>query len=364
MFKKRERKGSKRAREEPAAASADEPAHATIVAKERKQTRGAHFGTRGDDDGDSDDDDRMQGAAVFASSRDVAPVEHRGGAFAHQDFDTDKDQDARALLRRKFELQEAGATNDETGLYQGQAGYKSYVKLNEAQIGANKYTGTKGPIRAPSFVRNTCRFDYQPDVCKDYKDTGFCGYGDSCKFMHDRGDYKTGWQLEAEYQRQKERDKEREMLGKLGEPDSDDEREANRFRVGAGAEELPFACHLCRGPFKDPMMTTCGHYYCASCASAHFREKNTRCPICEKQTYGMLNAAPKLRAKAKVAGGFDALFQKSLVVDDEEEDVDDYKGAGDYGAPDQAPGAARPTPESRRAQLPAGSWQSVDPRNL
>ena len=104
MFKKRERKGSKRAREEPAAASAEEPAHATIVAKERKQTRGAHFGTRGDDDGDSDDDDRMQGAAVFASSRDVAPVEHRGGAFAHQDFDTDKDQDARALLRRKFEL--------------------------------------------------------------------------------------------------------------------------------------------------------------------------------------------------------------------------------------------------------------------
>ena len=53
----------------------------------------------------------------------------------------------------------------------------------------------------------------------------------------------------------------------------------------------------------------------------------------------------------------------TLVVD-EEEDVDDYKGAGDYGAPDQAPGAARPTPESRRAQLPAGSWQSVDPRNL
>ncbi|KAH8065266.1 hypothetical protein JL720_12871 [Aureococcus anophagefferens] len=327
MFKKRERKGSKRARE-PAAASADEPAHATIVAKERKQTRGAHFGTRGDDDGDSDDDDRMQGAAVFASSATSRPSS-TAAAFAHQDFDTDKDQDARALLRRKFELQEAGATNDETGLYQGQAGYKSYVKLNEAQIGANKYTGTKGPIRAPSFVRNTCRFDYQPD-------------------------------LEAEYQRQKERDKEREMLGKLGEPDSDDEREANKFRVGAGAEELPFACHLCRGPFKDPMMTTCGHYYCASCASSHFREKNTRCPICEKQTYGMLNAAPKLRAKAK-ARAASTLF-KSLVVD-EEEDVDDYKGAGDYGAPDQAPGAARPTPEPPRA-APAGSWQSVDPRNL
>jgi hypothetical protein len=40
------------------------------------------------------------------------------------------------------------------------------------------------------------RFDYQPDICKDYKETGFCSYGDSCKFLHDRGDYKSGWELE------------------------------------------------------------------------------------------------------------------------------------------------------------------------
>ena len=40
------------------------------------------------------------------------------------------------------------------------------------------------------------RFDYQPDVCKDYKETGFCGYGDACKFVHDRSDYKSGWEIE------------------------------------------------------------------------------------------------------------------------------------------------------------------------
>ena len=34
-----------------------------------------------------------------------------------------------------------------------------------------------GPIRAPTNIRTTCRFDYQPDICKDYKDTGFCGFG-------------------------------------------------------------------------------------------------------------------------------------------------------------------------------------------
>ena len=56
----------------------------------------------------------------------------------------------------------------------------------------------KGPIRAPAHLRATVRWDYAPDICKDYKETGFCGFGDSCKFLHDRSDYKHGWQLERE----------------------------------------------------------------------------------------------------------------------------------------------------------------------
>lgn len=382
MFKKRERKGAGRKRErEPVAADAgdgggastasaggggegEDDGHATIYRKEAKPKRGARFDTRGEDDGDSDDE-RMQGAAVFASTRTVEAIEHRGGAFASAEIDADASNDARAILERAYAAQRAGETNDDTKLYTGAANYKSYVAIDEARIGGNKYSGTKGPIRAPQFVRNTCRFDYQPDVCKDYKDTGFCGYGDSCKFAHDRGDYKTGWQLEAEWQRQKEKKKAREMLGKFGE-DSDEERERDKFRVGTNDDDLPFACHLCRGAFRDPMRTTCDHYFCANCAQAHFRDKSTRCPICEKQTYGMLNAAPKLRAKAKAAGGFEELLQSSLVVDAEEE-ADDYAGSekpGKYGAPDQAPGAAKPTPESMRATIPSGSWASVDPRNL
>ena len=35
----------------------------------------------------------------------------------------------------------------------------------------------KGPIRAPANLRATVRWDYQPDICKDYKETGFCGFG-------------------------------------------------------------------------------------------------------------------------------------------------------------------------------------------
>mmetsp|Transcript_7024 Transcript_7024/g.20636 ORF Transcript_7024/g.20636 Transcript_7024/m.20636 type:complete len:367 (-) Transcript_7024:25-1125(-) len=366
MFKKRTKKGQamKREREEaPAQPGAAAPAedHAQIVKKQHKQARGSYFGKNHDEDADSDDEDRMQGAAVFASSRDTGPIEHRGGAFEYAEVDADASNDTRAQLEKSYALQREGEAGD--GVYRGQANYKSFTRIDEARIGGNKYSGTKGPIRAPQFVRNTCRFDYQPDVCKDYKDTGFCGYGDSCKFMHDRGDYKTGWQLEAEFQRQKERQKEREMMGKLDGPDSDEERERDKYRVKPGEEDLPFACHFCRGPFTEPMMTTCGHYFNADCASKHFREKGTRCPICEKQTYGILNAAPKLRAKAKKMGGFEKMFEDGLRVPG---DDDDGKPAEDpsnlaYGAPGQKPGAARPVAEDFTAN---GLWQSVDPRNL
>ncbi|KAJ0791280.1 putative transcription factor C3H family [Helianthus annuus] len=40
-------------------------------------------------------------------------------------------------------------------------------------------------------LRASARLDYQPNICKDYKETGYFGHGYSCKFMHDFGDYKS-----------------------------------------------------------------------------------------------------------------------------------------------------------------------------
>lgn len=34
-----------------------------------------------------------------------------------------------------------------------------------------------GPIKAPTNVRTITVTDFAPDVCKDYKQTGFCGFG-------------------------------------------------------------------------------------------------------------------------------------------------------------------------------------------
>ncbi|KAF4464870.1 pre-mRNA splicing factor cwc24 [Fusarium albosuccineum] len=58
----------------------------------------------------------------------------------------------------------------------------------------------KGPTRASTNVRTTTTIDFAPDVCKDYRKTGFCAFGDSCVFLHDRSDMKQGWQLDREWE--------------------------------------------------------------------------------------------------------------------------------------------------------------------
>ena len=90
-------------------------------------------------------------------------------------------------------------------MYRGATGYHQYIMKTEAQLSANKYTGTQGPIRNTGHIAISNRFDYQPgqlhfiffilEICKDYKETGYCSFGDSCKFIHDRGDYKTGYEI-------------------------------------------------------------------------------------------------------------------------------------------------------------------------
>lgn len=59
------------------------------------------------------------------------------------------------------------------------------TESEKATTSGNK-SWTKGPLKAPGNLRATVRWDYQPDLCKDFKETGYCGFGDSCKFLHDR----------------------------------------------------------------------------------------------------------------------------------------------------------------------------------
>ncbi len=153
----------------------------------------------------------------------------------------------------------------------------------------------KGPIRAPTNLRATVRWDYAPDICKDYKETGFCGFGDSCKFLHDRSDYKHGWQLERDWEMQ-QAEKKPKSLYRKNEADSDDADDEHKYEIKEAqnsdedADGVPFKCIICRESFVDPVVTKCKHYFCEKCFVKH-NKKSSKCYACNTQTLGIFTVA-------------------------------------------------------------------------
>jgi RING finger protein 113A len=98
---------------------------------------------------------------------------YSGDATATSEIDTAKDRDARAILERC--ATQNGPDAPMSGVYKGLNSYTKFSRAVEpAELGGiAKRSGTQGPIRAPAFIRTTSRFDYQPNICKDYKETGF-----------------------------------------------------------------------------------------------------------------------------------------------------------------------------------------------
>ncbi|GMN62798.1 hypothetical protein TIFTF001_031876 [Ficus carica] len=207
--------------------------------------------------------------------------------------------DARAIRERVLKsaeeaLKGKGKNTGDEKLYKGIHGYTDFKAgfRREQTVASEKAGGSHGPLRASAHIRATARFDYQPDICKDYKETGYCGYGDSCKFMHDRGDYKSGWQLEKEWD---EAEKIRKRKLALGGGDSDDGG-ADQSDDDDDDNSLPFACFICRQPFEDPVVTKCKHYFCEHCALKH-HAKNKKCFVCNTPTLGIFNTAHEIRKK-------------------------------------------------------------------
>ncbi len=191
------------------------------------------------------------------------------------------------------------------------------VRDNESNGEDNKGTTEKparnkflaGPIKASKFIRTTSRFDYQPDICKDFKDTGFCGFGDSCIYLHDRTNMKTGFQLEQEWEIRKKREqdakeREMEMFCRVVNDGSGNLPNNSNPEVVEGDDGIPFACYLCRGEFKDPIVTMCGHYFCQVCVLKRVqKEGDPTCPICKQDMNNVFNYPSKLISKKKKVVG-------------------------------------------------------------
>lgn len=240
LFKKRKRNANTRPRggssNEPteAVGTADQDDGSAVVRNARLSKPNPMVqGTAGDRKREA-----LSAESAFASDVRISTYDNK--VFATNEQDTSRDRDAQAQYEMAQQQWEDGGdvTADGTKLYRGQKAYRQYT--GKAEDFETQMTGGHGPARAPVHYRATSRFDYQPDVCKDFKDTGYCGYGDACKFLHDRSDYKTGWQLEKQWEEEQKQAKLDAALEDLGEGPKKDKDEG---------DNLPFACLYCRVPW-------------------------------------------------------------------------------------------------------------------
>ncbi|XP_058464360.1 E3 ubiquitin-protein ligase RNF113A [Malaya genurostris] len=284
-----------RKRKESSESDNDEAESAIIIGQERKrkanpnvQSTSSLKSRRKATENCSDSDTSDEVGVSYKSNRSAAPTGPQDqGATAELEIETSKNNDAQAIYAKSIEINKELEGKEDDKIYRGLNNYTQFYKKKDSALG-NAASGLvrKGPIRAPSNIRSTVRWDYQPDICKDYKETGYCGFGDSCKFLHDRSDYKHGWQLEQEAS----------TTGGTYADDSDGD--DTKYEIHSDDEELPFKCYICRESFVDPIVTKCKHYFCEKCALANYK-KSTRCAICGVQTNGMFNPAKELIARLK-----------------------------------------------------------------
>jgi len=247
---------------------------------------------------------------AHGSDRRIAQYDNKVTATNQEDTDRSMDAQAQYEAARKMWDDGGDVAADGSKVYRGQKAYRQYTSKSESFD--NQVLQGSGPARAPVHYKASCQFDYKPDLCKDYKETGYCGFGDACKFMHDRSDYKSGWQLEKEWADAERQKKHAAALEAFEDPADG----ASGTASAKDDDKLPFACLICREPWhakSNPVVTRCEHYFCEACALKQ-AAKTKRCFVCAENTGGIFNAAKALQekiAKQKVNEEVEAACEES-----------------------------------------------------
>lgn len=237
------------------------------------------------------------------------------------------------------------ATSD--GTYKGASNYQSFIQKNP-NAPSSSTSRQVGPVKAPTNIRTITVTDFAPDVCKDYKQTGFCGFGDSCKFLHAREDYKQGWELDRDWevgtkgkklkgQTFSSANKRFGASSSTNNGDAKQDEQEREEEEEAMLERIPFACIICKNPYRNPIVTRCAHYFCEHCAIKRYR-RNPSCAACGAGTGGVFNGAKGLKKllekkrerarKRREEGGEDDIEEEDG-EGEEGEEHGDWKGRGE-----------------------------------
>ncbi|KAI9729865.1 MAG: RNA-splicing factor [Cirrosporium novae-zelandiae] len=298
-----------------------------------------------DEDGQRIKRRRKTGGVIVASktasksgTRDLEPTKYTADRSAQIEdtndatkqsnwYDEDKSDElsAKNLLGSTRPRPQGEDNNQNNGTYKGASNYQNFIQKN-----ANAPTKQVGPMKAPTNIRTITVTDFAPDVCKDYKQTGYCGFGDSCKFLHAREDYKQGWELDRDWEINT---KGKKVSGGTTVASANRNTTANENDDAddeALLQSIPFACIICKGPYKNPIITKCGHYFCESCALQRYR-KTPSCAACGTGTGGVFNQAKRLnklleRKRERARKRREEAIENGEEVSDEEEELDEGSG--------------------------------------
>jgi len=324
MFKKRERPAALRKRDddgdgESGAVPAGAESKRAKVAANANTTSGVIGATtrKGDSAAATSIEERGSDTALSGfKASDTVTIAPRDDAVRLLETETEFDKDTRARHERNEKIHQGLKDGTlEAGVYRGLEGYKRYAERSEGAISKSKYSGLLGPTRGMSNVRSTMRIEYwnassgtDGGICKDYKETGYCGFGDSCKFLHDRSDYKQGYELEKEWEAKQKaiEDKKRKQwekrMQKKAEAGTDASSSSEGVSDDSDEEELPTACPGCNSKWEEcssiPVQTVCGHYFCEDCAMGNYA-KTPKCMACGAPTNGIFNSCEALEEKIK-----------------------------------------------------------------
>jgi len=328
MFKKRERPSSARQRDEAgdgetgAVPSGVTEKAARVASSAAASGEGGLIGAttrRGDASEAARLEDRAADVALsgFSASDTKQHNTPSENAVRVLETETEVGKDVRSMHERNQDIHKKLKAGElESGVYRGLKGYKQYAERSDGAISASKYSGLLGPTRGSSNVRMTMRVEYWASssgtdggICKDYKETGYCGFGDSCKFLHDRSDYKSGHLIEKEWEDKQKaiQAKKRERWEKKALRSAADGGDAgDASSAGSDASDsdgdVPTSCPACNSKWEEcksiPVQTQCGHYFCEDCAMENFA-RTPKCMSCELPTNGIFNSCEQLEEKIR-----------------------------------------------------------------